>query len=301
MKIDITKELVLQRYPVEYAKAIQSLKKKKCSDDAIENAEWTYEYGVKIDNDVPPDTKAEYIEFRKNKIGVSLNVQVGRKRDYFDISKYNFPNEFIDMFTQQWDNIQIEKQLDEQRTTNLDSILKAVGKEGTCNPEIKQDPFNAGNGVQLMQHIFQAEFFQQPVYPTLEDLKNGKPEIYQQYLEKCDGKQLVLFSPHHKECDEWGFVIEKLLAVTKRLNKPTNEAIYNRFICDELNGSSFYYIKDELISWQGSLHSADKHIVAIEGEEFRAWKKTRQYRLRQHEYINDINKPLESIQPLIQL
>jgi hypothetical protein len=138
-----------------------------------------------------------------------------------------------------------------------------------------------------------------PTYPKLVEIQQHRPDIYQQYVDCCDGDHLVTYNPEHKEADEWGFKIYDLIAVTKRTG-PQRQMINPHtmnFITAELNGSSFYQVKNGKCSWQGSLRCADRHVAANPGDEFMGWQKTKQYRYTKDEYIEYVNQPVVELKP----
>lgn len=278
MEIKITQQEAQAEYPELYQLIIDKMTKKKVN---INNIEWFYSFCVVIDNSPEPTSLQECIDKYKTKYGISLDAYCDKKRNSELIKQAgtygDIPSFFMNLATNEWNQINSKTTKEQNLVSNLDSILKAVGKKGTA--KYTKPSFSVGNGLDFLNHLNDLQKITKPVYPKLEDIKNIRPDIYQNYLNKADGTVLVIYSPQHLENDEWGFRIEPILAATRRNNE-------DRFITEDWG--SHYIIKDNFVVWGGSLGSIDKAFAATEGSDFAGWKKTKQYRLTKDEIKNAV-------------
>ena len=265
-------------FPQEYTDIVNDLKKKGIAEADIE---WGYDYCVRIGGPEPTITnRQEAIEHAKTIYGIAIKGYNGKKQKLIGIdAKANLPIMFQNMAINKFVESQIEENKEKNRISNLDSILKAVGKPGTAEDRNPKMP-GVMNGLEMMQFMMQKR--QVITYPTIEDIKQVRPDIYQKYEKLSDGNTLVTFHPGHKECDEWGFIIEPIKLVTKRDGEL-------RFIVEDpyLPGNH-YLIKNNKTLWAGNLQGIDKAMAAAEGSNFSGWKRTKQYRLTKQEIAAEI-------------
>lgn len=269
-----SKENIEKEFPEVYKSLVDKMVKKNIDPKDLE---FGYDYCVMIDNSPEPTNLQETISDFERRYGISISAKHGRKTTSECVKRSGdgnkLPSVFQTMATNHWNSISKVKTTDKNRVSNLDSVMKSVGKTGTSATQPSQ-PFRVGNGLDFMKHLMNSQMLQKPVYPELEDIKNTKPDIYQSYLDKADGSCLVMYNPRHQKCDEWGFLIEPVLLSTKRGDDV-------RFVTE--NWGSHYIIYKDRASWAGSLSKIDKAFEAKEGEEFTGWKRTKQYRLTRDE------------------
>lgn len=269
MEIKITEQEVKTEYPELYSSVIEKMTKKGVD---VTKLEWCYSYCISFDNSPEPTSLQESLNDAKRKYGISLVAKSGRKHSDVLIKRAGdsseLPKIFIKMATDDWNYMDKENKKEQNMISNLDSILKTVGKKGTSKNN--NNIFRIGNGIDFMNHMAN---YQKPIYPTIEDIKNIKPEIYQKYLNDADGTKLVIYSPGHEDCDEWGFFYEPIKLATRRNNE-------DRFITSD---DDCYTIDKNEVNFSGGLNGLDKAIAAKEGDFFKGWKNTKQYRLTQSE------------------
>ena len=279
-------ENIQLEYPELYNSVLTKMKTKNVDPTTLK---WGYDYCVMIDNSGDPTSLTEAIDNVKTKYGISLVASSGKKRseelitvagEYGDI-----PSVFMKIAQDQWNYINNKNQKENNLVSNLDSILKAVGKKGSAKYTAPQ--FHGGNGLDFLNHLNVLSQTTMPVYPELSDIKKVRLDIYQKYIDKADGTVIVFFNPNHNDCDEWGFIIENVLLATKR-----NDDI--RFITEDWGLN--YTCKEGILNnesyllWNGSLSGTDKALAAQEGQNFTGWKRTKQYRLTKEEissYLKD--------------
>ncbi len=288
--IKISEEIAIAEHKPQY----DEIKKKFPTGDI----DFSYEYCVRIDNTEPDmSTKEKYVESVYSKWGVSLQGKQGKKRkDVFlkpvdNLNAVYIPSTIKEIFEKDYDEIVNEKNTEKNRETNLDSILKIVGKSGSCVNKRPKTPA-VMNGSSLMQHLMSVSTATKPVYPTLDDLKQAFPNIYQKYQNLADGEKLVFFNPSYTDTDEWGFEINSYKYAYKPLLKTDNRV---RIIIDEgdtLNGCILY---DEIINatdnnvgyWISLQYSIITKIEAAqEGTNFKGWQGANEYRLTKNEIQN---------------
>jgi hypothetical protein len=278
MFIKETNTNIKAEFPQEYAEIVADLNKKGIAEADIE---WGYEYGVRIGGPEPIiNTQQDAIEHAKTIYGISIKGSNGKKNKSVGIdAKVNLPTMFQNMAINNFVESQINQNQEKNRIANLDSILKAVGKTGTAEDRNPKMPA-VMNGMEMMQFMMQKR--QVITYPTTDDIKQARPDIYQKYELLADGTKLVTFEPSHKECDEWGFRIEPIQLVSKRDGEL-------RFVVDYPHITGLHYlIKDNKKLWAGHLQGVDKAIAAAEGSDFTGWKRTKQYRLTKQEITAEI-------------
>lgn len=282
MFIKETNTQIKAEFPQEYSEIVNALKKKGIDETDIE---WGYNFSMTIGGPEPTITnQQEAIEHAKTIYGISIQGSKGKKsKSIFIDNNVKFPIMFQNMAIDKFTETQIAEQLDKNRIANLDSILKSVGKNGTAEDRNPKMPA-VMNGLEMMQFMMMQR--QAITYPTIEDIKKARPDIYQKYEAIADGSKLVIFNPGHKECDEWGFVVETIALVSKR----DGELRY--VVEDEFIKGSHYIIKDSKTLWAGNLSSVDKAFAAAEGSNFTGWKRTKQYRLTKQEIAAEIKGKL---------
>jgi len=94
--------------------------------------------------------------------------------------------------------------------------------------------------------------------------------------------KLFIYNPTHPDSNSNGVLENNILCATARLTGKEKGLV--RFIVDD--AGSHYYIDDvnnQIAEHGGWLRNIDTAISAKEGEEFRGWKKTKQYRLTNEE------------------
>ena len=94
--------------------------------------------------------------------------------------------------------------------------------------------------------------------------------------------RLFIYNPTHPDSNSNGILENDILCATARLTGKEKGLV--RFIVDGVG--SHYYIDDvnnQIAEHGGWLRSVDTALSAKEGEEFRGWKKTKQYRLTKEE------------------
>jgi hypothetical protein len=262
----------------EYTDIVNDLKNKGIAESDIE---FGYDFCMRIGGPEPIiNTQQDAIEHAKEIYGIAIKGSCGKKNKSVGIdAKINLPIMFQNMAIDKFVEEQLEKNKEKNRIANLDSVLKEVGKTGTAEDRNPKAPA-VMNGLEMMQFMMQQR---QPItYPTLEDIKQARPDIYQKYEAIADGTKLVTFQPGHKECDEWGFIIETIKLVTKRDGEL-------RFTINDpyLSGNS-YVIRNNKTLWAGNLQGIDKAMAAAEGTNFSGWKRTKQYRLTKQEITAEI-------------
>lgn len=282
MFIKETSANIKAEFPQEYNEIVNDLKKKGIDESDIE---WGYNFSMRIGGPEPTITnQQEDIEHAKTIYGISIKGSNGKKNKLIGIDNtVNFPIMFQNMAIDKFTETQIAEQLYKNRIANLDSILKSVSKTGTAEDRNPKMPA-VMNGLEMMQFMMMQR--QAITYPTIEDIKKARPDIYQKYESIADGSKLVIFNPGHKECDEWGFVVETIALVSKR----DGELRY--VVEDEYIKGSHYIIKDGKTLWAGNLSSVEKAFAAAEGSNFTGWKRTKQYRLTKQEIAAEIKGKL---------
>lgn len=274
MEIKDSIKNIKKEYPDLYKSIIEKMKIKQVDTNKLE---WYYSYCMMIDNSPDPTNLQDIINNYKTKFGISLEAKSGRKIESRLIKQNgitgNIPSIFLKMAHDSWDKINKENIKEKKLISNLDSVLKSVGKKGSAKNN--KSKFKIGNGMDLLIYLNRIIKTKEPKYPTIKDIKNIRPDIYQNQLIKANGQNLVVYNPNNKEdCDEWGFYVIPVLLATQR-NKE------DRFIYDAIG---FYYIiKDNILYYGGCLSGIDKALNANEGEKFVGWKRTKQYRLTKNE------------------
>lgn len=278
-------ESFVQEHHSELYKAMLEQAKKKDMKDG----EWTYQWGVLLDNAPEPETKKEFIDDFKRRYGISLEYKAGRKciseliytrEGGRDGKALEFPKYFEDLAIAAYERSQEKINLEDNQASNYDAILKSNGyKKGFKRK--KEEPFRVGNGIQMLQHIMRQAQNKPQRYPTLEELENSHPEIIEKYSKMADGTQLVIFSPEHGDADEWGFTFHNVTVATKRL-KPTRNHVsqtHPRFH-DETGMVDVLVDNKTMFAGNITTHYALK---VKPGEEFSGWRRTKQYRYSQAE------------------
>lgn len=274
--LEETSQNIKSEYSDLYNSILNKMNAKNVSENSIQ---WGYDYCVLIDNSKDPESLTETIDDVKRRYGISITAKSGRKKSEELIKRAgdfgDIPSVFMKIAEEIWNGIEKEKNKENNLVSNLDSILKSVGKKGTSKNT--NTTFKSGNGLDLINHMMN---FKEPVYPELSDIKKVRPDIYQKYIDKSDGNVIIMYAPHHKECDEWGFISEPVLLATKRDNNV-------RFITEDWG---LHYVcksnileNESSLSWGGALRGVDKAIAASEGQFFNGWKRTKQYRLTKEE------------------
>lgn len=269
-------------FPDQHRKIEEAMAKKGITTADIQ---WEYDWCVRIGNPnmncsdwksmpVPkdPETLQEFEDEIKDRYGVSLIGKSGRKRNAERVDiKQSMPKMFKDIAASNHQEQTKRTNKDSAKTSNLDSVLKAVGKSGSYAP-IKT-PSGGGIFGMIASNIAS----QSIVYPTLDDIRSARPDIAQKYEAMADGTKLIIFNPQGSDTDEWGFSTRDIKLATRR-DKET------RVIVDEtgLSGSN-YVIFGDTAKWNGNLRGIEKAIAAPEGSEFRGWKNTKQYRYTRDE------------------
>lgn len=282
MIVKETVENVKKEYPDLYKSIADKMKKKNIDEDKLE---WYYSYCVMIDNSPNPTSYEEVLNNFKTKYGISLGASFERKKSSVLIAQSGetskLPSVFKNMAKETWKNIQKEINREKNFISNLDSVLKSVGKKGSVKDNTPD--FKFGNGLDFMNHLMNPLNVQQPVYPTLEDIKKVRPDIYNYYLSKSNGSTFVIYTPRHKQCDDWGFIVEPILLATRRNDE-------ERFITKEYGFC--YLIEGNTVNFGGFLSGTDKALAAKEGECFVGWKRTKQYRLTKSEIDKQVKSKI---------
>jgi hypothetical protein len=94
--------------------------------------------------------------------------------------------------------------------------------------------------------------------------------------------KLFVYNPIHPNANSDGIIEYDILCAIVRLNGEDKNLV--RFITDK--HGSYWYIDDverRLIEGGGQLRKIENAFAAKEGEEFRGWNRTRQYRLTKEE------------------
>jgi len=275
MFITETEAAIKSEFPNEYSQIVNELSKKGASPSDIE---WGYDFGMRIGGPEPVlNNESDAIEHAKSIYGISIKGSFGKnKKTIFIDNNVHFPTTFVNNAVDNFKNMCAVKNTEKNRIANLDSILKAVGKKGTSEDKNQKMPA-VMNGAQMMQFMMQKKVA--ITYPTISDIRKVRPDIYKKYETLADGSKLVTFAPRHAECDEWGFIIEPVLLVTKRNNEL-------RYVTEK--SGMHYIIENGATLFAGALSSIDKAFAAAEGSEFVGWKKTKQYKLTKQEISNEI-------------
>lgn len=262
-------------FPDEYDKVLASMRRKGISDSDIE---WSYSWCMQIvsswGKEPDPETLEAIVDDIKKRYSVAIMGSFGRKQsgEPIDIKK-SMPRIFQDMAKSTFDRVQAEKSHENNKASNLDSVLESVGKSGSSKP-----PKGVTSG---FYGIFGA-VSSAPVYPTLEDIKTSRPDVYQKYIDSADGTKLIVYNPGARDCDEWGFREYHVELATRRGKEI-------RLITPVEGLSSLSYVLDgDTAKFNGSLRQVDKARAAAEGTNFRGWKNTNQYRYTKDEIANMI-------------
>lgn len=261
-------------YPDQYSSIISAMAKKGVRESEIT---WNYSWGIMMGNfdcsslAIPksPETLKEITEDVKKRYTVCIEGICGRKRnsELIDIKEYT-PDFIKEIINSRFNKIEAEKNYKTTKAENLDSILKAVGKSGTSNPKEKK-----GTGV----FGFFSYYTKDPVYPTLEDIKIARPDIYQKYIDEADGTNLIIYNPRANDCDVWGFNKMFVELATRRDDNV-------RLITPVQGLSSLnYLLNGDSVIWNGTLSKIEKAKAAAEGTNFKGWKNTNQYRFTREE------------------
>ncbi len=269
-------------FPEQHRKIEEAMAKKGI---ATADIQWEYDWCVRIGNPnmncsdwksmpVPkdPETLQEFEDEIKDRYGVSLIGKSGRKRNAERVDiKHSMPKMFKDIAASNHQELTKRTNKDSAKTSNLDSVLKAVGKSGSSAP-IKT-PSGGGIFGMIASNIAS----QSIVYPTLDDIRSARPDIAQKYENMADGTKLVVFNPQATDSDEWGFSTMDIKLATRRDNQ-TRVIVDEKGLC-----ASNYVIFGDTAKWNGNLRGIEKAIAASEGSEFRGWKNTKQYRYSKDE------------------
>lgn len=279
MKTTVDTNEIKQLHPTEHSKIVKAMAKKGVAEADIE---WKYTYCVRIGhldchNPAPhknPETIDEFVENIKETYGVALEGQNGRKynSEAVDI-KTTMPSYFLEIAKQKHAEQQRRKNHRQSKTANLDSVLDAVGKTGSSDTTLDHDHTQAGVQGLMFGTIVNALHGDRPEFPTLEDIKTARPDVYEEYAAKADGTKLVVYNPQATDCDEWGFNVDGIELATRRNGE-------DRVLLED---GFAYKAKDGRAFWMGPLRQIEKARAAGEGQEFRGWKNTKQYRLTKQE------------------
>jgi hypothetical protein len=267
MKIILTEEQVKTEHPLEYANILNQAAKKNLT---MNGGEWSYSYGMLIGHKPDNNSLEDTIEHVKKTMSASLIYKEGRKQVYvrLNFSVY-LPSKFREIAETIYDQETKAITLAANKQANFDAILKTSGVHEGFVDNTEDTPAFMNIGM-MMAHMTARKSTR---YPRLEELKDSHPEVYAAYQAKADGTKLFIFNPDNQDADEWGFTSEDIQLATRR-----NDEV--RFIYD--NGY-FYVIEGEYATWSGYLSGVEKAFEAKEGEDFKGWKKTNQYRLTQAE------------------
>lgn len=274
MKTKVDTNEIKQMFPKEHAKIVKSMAKKGVAEEDID---WKFTWCVRIghlDCRDPkpyqkPDTLEEFVENIKETYGVALEGQNGRKYNGEPVDiKTNLPSYFLEVAKNQHAEHQRKTSKAKAKASNLGSVLESVGKKGSATSSNTFD-HATGQGFAFGEVLNALWNTERPEFPTIEDIKSARPDVHDAYAAKADGTKLVVFNPRAGDCDEWGFNLMDVEMATRRDGQ-------DRII---LADGFAYAIEGEAAVWMGSLAKLDKARAAKEGEEFRGWRNTKQYRL----------------------
>lgn len=292
---ELSKEYVQKHHPQEYNKIKEKLDKKGVD---INEGSFYYSYVLALSNDLikeDPQTKKDFIDHYKKKMGISLVFKDGKRTldelIYRGEDDNFFPQYFIDWAIESYKEKQKEQLFKENQFSNYDAILKENGIKEGFNPPQKEEPMGVMNGVELIEKMLFQQPKPKPRYPTKEELINAFPKIYKHYkYEKSDGNNLVIFDPASPDADEWGFVIKNVLLATKRVN--SNGTVHTLYPRITLKDGFFYALIYDQVCFMGFHRHYEKALNAQPGSYFKGFKNSKQYRYTQDEIDNMIKNKI---------
>lgn len=195
-------QINIDNYPKQKEEIIKILKKKvekkgeKFDESQIQ---YSYCYGITIGG---PEY-ADFNEHLKHTVSGSYQGRYGRLIHACD---GDIPQEVVEIFKDNFDKKKEEETLKQKKEAFLSEILTKVGKTPTFNNQVKSPAVMRGD-----------EFFKFMMnrYPTIDELKQVKPDVYENYTKIANG-QLVCFHPVHEKADEFGFLVQPIKGMYRK-------------------------------------------------------------------------------------
>lgn len=282
MKIDLSKEEVLNQYPNLYNESMDKMLKKK-NFDSNKNVDVFFDYCMIIDNTVQPmDSLENYLNHVKSKVSGCLVFKQGRLLVGSKLDNNNLPKKYTDIIESEY-NEKVKKETSlSLKQKNLQSVLDKLGIKKTT--EYNHNNFSVGNFYDLLNSLKKEEVDNRQHYlPSLDELSNVYPSVVEKYKNLANGDKLIVYDPENKESDEWGMCKYDISYLSKKDNSirvhlashsSTYELDTNNKVCYFLGFIDTKYVEKANL-----------------GEEFKGWKRTKQYRPtleEQYSYIKGV-------------
>lgn len=195
-----TIKINIENYPQQKEEILKKLKekfyKKNPNETFDENkVEFFYSYCMRIGG----NDESNFESYLKSTFGGSYEGSYGRLRHSCD---GEYPQELIDVYKPYYENKMNEEFVKRNKEKFLTGILNSVGKKANFTNEKTPAVMN---GEEFLNFMFNKQV---PIYPTLQELKQVEPKIYQKYLNISD--KLVSYMPQSENADEFGFVIHDI-------------------------------------------------------------------------------------------
>jgi hypothetical protein len=307
MQIEISKETVSQFLkPAEIDKLIVDAEK----DSKFKKNKGRFEiyYGMMIGGmplDVSKMSKDEYLKAERKKYGVSSILYTDGKRNASKSVKIDLnatpikeiDDIIVDAYNLQYNTTVLEK----TRLKFFEKVLKKLNKKSNLFEKNRSNFKMPGvmNGLQHMQMLQQQMQLEDATIPSLEEIAQAEPEIYNEYLEKVKSGLVVLFSPEHEEADKYGFSVFKVKGAYRYLGKK-DEKLGTVFSLEALNENArksnldSYVLRDGRLDWYYGQNTdiIEKMLNAKPGTEFVGYNKAKAYRLSEEEVTDIVTKKI---------
>lgn len=272
MLFELSEKEMIDQYSDYYQTLVSNLKSKKGYKHEIP-FKFYFEYCVRIDNDEDNSTNVDdYVNFRLSKIGGGLKIKQNRLYNTLPLERDNYPISFVNSYKDSYNFLNKEKEKQKRKEINLQNVLNKLKISGTTKPD-EIIPFD-GNIVNFMfDSITNSIKKTNHRMPTFFELSEVYPNIVEEYKERANGDVLVMYDPEHKDSDEYGFIFLNVRAISIR-----NNNIRCHTVEENDFGITYALYPDECkTKWLGYIDH--KYVMKAKlGEEFRGWKKTKQYR-----------------------